>query len=461
MNEQRARLPAGIKAGWAIGELAVATYVGLTIAFLLFYATQALGVSPWLAGLMLLIPRLWDAFTDPLMGVISDRTRSKMGRRRPYLLVGAILLGLSIVGLFWGPTNASEIAKALHILGFYFLASTAITIFDVPYSSMAAEMTDDYRERTSLTGYKMMAARIGILAVLFATPLIFGAGRDLASGFRFVGAAFGALMVVTGLASFFLTRRAPRIERPVASFSLRAELDAVLSNRPFRALWIVFFCQNLAIGAAATTQLYLLTMVVRIKPDLIGGFMAVGAVTATLATPLWLAFARRIPKKKGYFIALTLSALTPLPVLFIAPESYLLMFAILVMAGIGDSANQLFPNAMVPDTVEVDELRTGERREGAIFGAWAFCRKLGMTSGAFAVSLLLTASGFVQGAAAAEQPASAIVGVRLIYVFLPLALWILAFALLTRYRLTESEFEAVKAKIAEASAADRKFAAAD
>jgi glycoside/pentoside/hexuronide:cation symporter, GPH family len=447
VNQQSEKLPVSIKLGWAVGELSVATYIGLTIAFLLFYSTQALGISPWLAGLVLLLPRLWDAFTDPLMGVISDRTRSPMGRRRPYLLVGAILLGLSFAGLFYAPVDADEMRKALHVLFFYFLASTAITIFDVPYSSMAAEMTTDYRERTSLTGYKMMAARIGILAVLFAAPVVFGSNDNLAAGFRLVGFGFGALMVIAGVAAFYLTRNAPRIEAPIQKFSARDEIDAVRKNKPFRVLWLVFLFQNLAIGASATTLLYLLTMVFKLNPEMIGPYMAIGAISATVATPFWVAASRLMTKRKGYFLALTISALVPVPFFFVEPGAFAIMFVLLIIAGAGDAANQLFPNAMVPDTVEVDELRTGERREGAIFGAWAFCRKLGMTTGAFLVSLLLSASGFIQGATADAQPESAILGIRLIYSALPVMLWLLAILVLTRYRLTEEEFNAVKAEI--------------
>lgn len=444
----RSSLPPSIKLGWAVGELGVANYIGLTIAFLLFYATQALSISPWLAGLVLLLPRLWDALTDPLMGAISDRTKSAMGRRRPYLLAGSILLGVSTMALFNAPVDAPETAKALYVLFFYFLASTAITIFDVPYSSMAAEMTDDYRDRTSLVGYKMMAARIGILMVLFAVPLIFSADMAMADGFRIVGLGFGAFMTVTGLASFFLTRNAPRYEKPVRRFNLRSELDAIRGNKPFLALWMVFLFQNLAIGAMATVQLYLLSMVVRIKPELIGVFMAVGAITAMVATPIWVMIGRRLPKRQGYYIALTISALAPLPILFVQPEAYALMFFVLVIAGTGDAANQLFPNAMVPDTVEVDELRTGERREGAVFGAWAFCRKLGMTGGAFLASLLLSAFGFVQGASGEAQPESALFGVRVIYAVLPMVLFLGSMLLLKRYQLSESEFNAIKSEIA-------------
>lgn len=448
MSKTDKRLPLSIKLGWAVGELAVACYIGLTIAFLLFYATQALGISPWLAGLVLLLPRLWDAFTDPLMGAISDRTRSKMGRRRPYLLIGSILLGLSVTGLFYGPVHASEMQKAMYVLLFYFLSSTAITIFDVPYSSMVAEMTDDYTERTSLVGYKMFAARLGILAILFAVPIIFKSGENLALGFRWVGLIFGLFIIVTGVASFFLTKNAPRLEQPIAQFRIKDEIAAVRHNKPFRALWIVFLFQNMAIGASATTLIYMLSLVIQMDGKMMGSFMAIGAVTSTLLTPVWVMIGRKLAKQKSYYIALILSLVAPIPMLFIVPEAYFALFLILILYGIGDAANQIFPNAMVPDTVEIDELRTGERREGVIFGAWAFCRKFGMTAGAFLVSLVLSASGFVHGAGADAQPESALMGIRFGYALLPICLWLVALVLLGRYQLTEQKFNEIKAQIA-------------
>lgn len=448
MKQGGNKLPIGIKLGWAVGELAIASYIGLTIAFLLFYATQALGISPWLAGLVLLAPRLWDAFTDPLMGAISDRTKSKMGRRRPYILLGSILLGLSIMGLFNAPVAASEMQKALYLLVFYLLSSTAITILDVPYSSMAAEMTDDYEERLSLTGYKMVAARLGILVILFAVPVVFGKGENLAAGFRYVGFGFGAFMIVTGVASFFLTKHAPRLEKPIEKFSIGDEIKAVRNNKPFRALWIVFLFQNLAIGASATTLLYMLTLVIKVDGTKIGTFMAISAITATLVTPLWVMAGKKLAKKKGYYIALGLSILAPIPFLFIQPGMTTALVFMLLFLGITEASNQLFPNSMVPDTVEVDELRTGERREGAIFGAWAFCRKLGMTAGAFLVSLVLSAFGLLKGASADLQPESAILGVRISYALLPIALWLIALLLLHRYKLSEEQFNSIKEEIA-------------
>ncbi len=441
------RLPFSVKLGWAIGELAIAAFVVLQMAFMLFYCTEALNIPPAIAGFALLLPRLLDAFADPVMGAISDRTQSKLGRRRLYLLFGAPALGLTFALVFFVPADA-PLALRVGLLVTAFMASNlAVTMYEVPYSAMAAEMTSSYKERTTLTGYKMFAARLGGVISAFAAPLIFGSQATITEGFRLLGISVGAFMVVTGLWAFFATANAPRIEKTPERFSLREEIAAIVENRSFRTLWVAFLMQNLAIGASATALIYFVTQVMRISPQHAGLFMASGALTALIATPIWVAIGRRIGKQRGYFIGLALVAAMTIPILMMAPGQSMILLAVLVIAGIGDAATQLFPNAMAPDTVEVDEIKSGLRREGAIFGAWGFCRKLGMTAGAFLVSLALAAIHFVPGSPPHAQPSEALTGIRLIYAALPLGLWLAAMLAFSRYDLTEARFEAIKAQI--------------
>jgi GPH family glycoside/pentoside/hexuronide:cation symporter len=440
----RNTLSPSIKVGWAIGELAIAAYIGLSMAFMLFYCTNVLAIPPALAGVALLIPRLLDAFSDPLMGALSDRTRSERGRRRIYLLVGAPLLAISFASVFFVSAD-TPLAWRVSLLMLLFLASNlAVTIYEVPYSAMAAEMATGYRERISLTGYKMVAARVGIILALFVGPLIFRSGDTLASGFRLLGAVAGLFILVTGLWGYFATKHAPRTDSVTHRFSLKAEFDALAANRPFRILWLTFLFQNLAIGASSTTLIFFIIYVMGMDPQMAGPFLAAGGVAALLATPVWVAIARKLGKRRAYFVALGGAALLAGMISFISPGLAVLLFCLLVIAGAIDAGTQLVPNSMVPDTVEVDELRTGERREGALFGAWGFCRKLGMTLGAFLVSLALAFVGFKQGAPAALQPSEALTGIRIIYAGLPCGLWLSAMLVLTRYDLTESRFNAIK-----------------
>jgi len=436
-----------IKIGWAVGELGIATFIGLTMIYLLFFLTQAVGIAPLWAGIALLIPRLWDVVIDPIIGALSDHTRSHMGRRRPYVLAAACTFGPFFALLFAVPSTLSGTGKTVYVTILYLLASSAYSLLDVPYSAMAAEFTRDYKERTNLTGYKMIAARAGIVLSVTLGPLIFTSQSSLAAGFRLLGYVSGAFIVATTFTIFFATRHAPRIERPVHHFSVRDELNSLRGNRPFRVLWLAFLFQNLAIGASATTLIYLITFVMRADAKVVGPLVAVGSVVGLLVTPFWVLIARRLGKRKGYFVGMAISALMSLPALFIPPELYLVLFVVLLVAGVGDAATQLFPNSMVPDTVEVDELRTGMRREGAIFGAWSFCRKLGMAAGAFFVSIGLSIVGFVSGAAPAAQSPGSLVGIRLIYTLLPFTLWVAAMIVLRRYELSETRFNDIKARI--------------
>ncbi|MCF6328465.1 MAG: MFS transporter [Henriciella sp.] len=187
--------------------------------------------------------------------------------------------------------------------------------------------------------------------------------------------------------------------------------------------------------------------------DMLKWAMAAPAAMAMLATPVWVMVGRKIGKRPAYFIALAIAPLYYLPMLFVPSGEIALIMSLLIIIGLGDAANQLFPNAMVPDTVEVDQLRTGERREGAIFGAWAFCRKFGMTAGAFIASLLLSAIGFVKGPNV-EQTDAVLQGLRQVYVIIPAGLWMCALITLLGYKLTESRFREIKASIG-ASNADK------
>lgn len=441
------QLTPAIKAGWAVGELAVAGYIGLSMAFMLFYCTQVLAIPPALAGLALLIPRLLDAVSDPLMGALSDRTRSRRGRRRFYLLIGAPLLAVSFASVFFVDPNL-PLPSRVAILMLLFLASNlAVTIYEVPYSAMAAEMTVDYRQRISLTGYKMMAARIGIILALLLGPIIFRSQADQAAGFQLLGMVAGLFILMTGLWAYFATEKAPRIDSVVPRFSLKAEYQAILGNKPFRILWLAFLAQNLAIGASSTTLIYFIVYAMHMDAQAAGPFLAIGGVAAAFATPFWVVLAKALGKRRGYFVALAAAALLASTLLLIGPGMIAILFATLAVAGMADAGTQLLPNSMVPDTVEVDQARTGERREGALFGAWGFCRKLGMTLGAFLVSLGLSAVGFREGVPAAAQSAEIAGGIRLIYAGLPCVLWLLAILILTRYDLSEAKFNALKDQI--------------
>lgn len=451
-----APLPAWMKAGWATGDLGIACYVGGTMGFLMFYATQAHGISPAWAGLALLLPRVIDVVLDPLMGAISDRTRSPMGRRRPYLLYGSIAFGLAFYLMFTTPSLATPLWTVVYLSVAYLLASAAFTAYSIPHAAMAAEMSTSFRERTSIVGYRMLGSRLGILIVALTGPLVFASQANLREGFRLFALLFGLVILLGGLVSFFATRDAPRLEVSTTRFEFVRELRALLRNRPFMALFSVLLLQNMAIGMSATSLVYFLTLVMQVPVKHVGWFWAGAASVATLATPLWVHASRHwgLGKRRMYSLAIAIEIVAYIGIfLFAGAGSIAVFLALYFLVGIGDAACQLAPHAMTPDTVDYGELHTGLRSDGMIFGAVSGCLKLGMAFGAYFVSLCLSIAGFVPGEGVQVQSADALTGVRLAFCLLPALLWVGALWLLRRYDLDEAQHDRIRQQLATPEAA--------
>jgi GPH family glycoside/pentoside/hexuronide:cation symporter len=279
-------------------------------------------------------------------------------------------------------------------------------------------------------------------------PLLYNSQENLLEGFSMMGLVFGVAMTITGLVTFFTTKNAPRIEKPAGVFSFKEEYSALWHNRPFKILFSAFLFQNIAIGSSATMLVYFLTFAMLIDASLIGPLMLTAGITSTLVTPVWVAITGRLGKRETYLVGLTITAFMALPALFLPPQFYYLLFAIYFFSAIGDAVNQLMPTSMIPDTVEAGELHTGERREGAIFGAMAFCRKLGMAFGAFFASWTLQFAGFIGGGITPEmQSESGVLGIRIGYTLLPALLWVGALLTIRKYSLGETRFDEIKAEI--------------
>lgn len=440
-----------MKAGWAAGDVGIACYVGGTMGYLLFYATQAHGISAAWAGLALLIPRIIDVITDPIMGAISDRTRSRMGRRRPYLLFGSIAFAATFYLTFAAPTFDNPLHTTLYIAATYLLASTAYTVYSIPHAAMAAEMSTSYRERTSIVGFRMLGSRLGILIVALVGPYLFSSGPTLKDGFRVFGGVLAGIILVGGLISFFATANAPRVDVVVSKFDWKREFGALWRSRSFMVLFSVLLLQNMAIGMSATTLVYFLTLVLTIPIKFVGWFAAGVAAVAMMATPLWMRASKRggIGKRRMYSIAIVIEMVAYGAIFMLAgADSIAVFIVLLLLLGTGDAACQLAPHSMAPDTVDAGDAQTGVRCDGMIFGAISGCLKLGMAIGAFMASMTLDLAGFVPGEAVATQSASALLGVRIAYCLIPVLLWAIAFWLLRRYDLDEVRHDQIRKQLA-------------
>jgi GPH family glycoside/pentoside/hexuronide:cation symporter len=377
------------KLGWAAGEFGLACYTGIASIYLLFYATEELRIPPAWAGLSLLVPRLWNLVGDPIVGILSDRTNSRFGRRRPFLLIGAVVWGAAFCLMFNLPHVDRPWLAAL-VLGLVFLLNnTGLTLYQVPYAAMLAEMTRDRHERTRLVAYREVVARGAILLTLACAPLILATASNRQVGFQAIGVIFGGAILASGLIAFFATSGAPQSATESRGRHRYAQWEVLAKNKPLKSVTLSFLCVNLGDALFSGSLVYFVTEILGRSPAVIGTMYPVSSMSGIIAAPLWMVMANRYGRTTICRLALGLSAICCLLPLLISRDSYWLMYPFMCIYGFFNTGARLLPNAIVPDTVEVDQRRTGERREGLIFGIFVFVQQSGFAVGGFLLSALL------------------------------------------------------------------------
>jgi glycoside/pentoside/hexuronide:cation symporter, GPH family len=440
------RLPLGIKLSFGIGDIASNLFIVATGMYLLYFLTDFVGVDPKLAGVMLLIPKLWDVILDPIMGGISDVTSSRFGRRRPYLLYGAIPYGLIFFVIFIAPGWHTEFANALQVAILFFLGCTMFAVINVPYASMVPEMSNDYNERMSIVSFRMFFASVGaLLAGGLAMPLV-EAGGGGAAGFRLMGAVFGLAMVITLFICFFGTARAPSLPPKKEMPPIREQIRIAARNFPFVMLMTSYFFQALAVGVMMAGFIYYVKYAMNLPETAMNVAFPIFLVTGILFIPVWLAVGKRLGKIKSYRIGLVFFTVMMGSLFFTSPSLLWLFYVQIFLAGIGFSSFQLFPFSMLPDTVEYDEMQSGLRREGVFSGMWSAGQKIAYSVGPPIVGFALGLSGYIPKSML--QPESLNIGVRAVFCLFPAAMVLLSFLPFSKYTLTEQEFENIKARIA-------------
>jgi Na+/melibiose symporter-like transporter len=415
--------------GWATGEVGLACYAAISTIYLLFFAINVLGFPPVWAGLALLVPRVWNVVADPIAGIVSDRTRTPFGRRRPYLLGGAIFWGVCFAALFNLPRGH---ASALDILWFgavFLLNNTGLSLYQVPYSTMLAEISRDQEVRTRLAGYREMLARGAVLLTLLIGPWLLWRFPG-ATGYGVVGGVFGAAIIVGGLVAFFATAGAPEPEAATRQdHGLRAQLATLAGNRPLAWLSASFLFVNLGDAVFSGALTFYLTRILGDSPAAIMEYYPVSSITGILVAPLWWRAANRLGKIPVCRVAFALNALCCMLPLWIARGDVVLMYPFMVLYGLSNTGARLLPNAMAPDTADLDQARTGERREGAIFGIFVFVQQTGFAIGGFLLGLFLAAGTH----AGSHEPTT--IAILLTFTVASAALYGGAFAAILPYRM--------------------------
>ena len=405
------------RVGYGVGDIAICLYWSGVGLYLLYFYTDVVGISPSLAGLIYGIGMFWDAITDPFMGYMAERTRTRWGVYRPYLLFGNIPLALSFILLFWVPPLEGS-ALFIFLLFANLLHRTCFTLVSVPFSSLTPRITSDSQERTNLTGFRMLGAQTGTnLMALLAFPIIFWVGgEDESMGFV-VLACIAGLAALAIHAVTFLTVKEPLndqgIERVGGSLSEAAK--AIGKNGPF---WLVFTA-TLIVGI--TTIFFGNNLIYYSKYALNlheyqGTILFTSGIVAFLSIPIWWFISNKIGKKLTWLISSSITLMALLIFYLYEINTLQELLFLVAFIGFGSGAGGILFWSMLPDTIEYGEVHTGVRSESSLYGFMTFAQK---GSIAFAIIILGIVLDFIGFQANEIQSENTISNMKAIMTIIP------------------------------------------
>mgnify|MGYP001563976487 CR=1 FL=1 len=414
------RLPRHLKLAYGLGELMPSVGVGTVIPFYyLFFLTDVAGIRPGLAGTLLLLVRIWDGVNDPLIGSLSDRTRSRFGRRRPYILGGLLPMAVFYALLWIVPNTDSTFLRAAYYLAIYFLFDLFYTLVIGPYTALTPELSLDSDERTSIVTYRMaVSIVVGLLAAI-ALPFVFDAAPSMQLGFAWAGAGLGVISLFPYLLIVAVVRERPEFQSSRV-IGLGESLGAVLRNRPFWLALLIGWFSWLAIGVVEAVFAYYVIYWTGVPEEDSAIILATILGSATLFLPVVNWLSNRL-EKKWAFVVCTCSWTVLHGVLWLVPAgSPIPVFIVAFLAGLGVASAHVLPTAMGADVLESVEVESGQRQEGIFGGASAFIQKLGTSVALLAIGWVLEFSGYQPGVS--QQLPSALAGIRLLVSWVPAVL---------------------------------------
>ncbi|MFN8644604.1 MAG: MFS transporter, partial [Candidatus Binatia bacterium] len=387
-------VPLGVKIRYGLGELGTNLKNEVVNRYLMFFYADTLHVGPAAVGLMMLLGKGWDAITDPAMGYCSDTTRSRWGRRRPYVLIGALPMAVCFYFLFAPPAGYDQTRLLWYLLGVGLALYTCFTVFTIPYLAWGAELSRDYHERTTIVQVRSLCGLVGGIVGASVPLLLVSGAADPRAGFARMGLLLAVLVGAAALVPGLTVRDDGRESVPDASVGHFLQgLRHTFANRDFRVIFATF-CLMTVSGAMGTA---IQIVVVKYRLNLEAQFPLIAltfGLAFALSFPLWLGLSRRIGKTRAMRIGLILGCVAPFGWVVVQPGQLGAMLAFMLVAGTASGSLTLAGSQAI-DVVDVDELATGEQRAGAYFGIWAFGLKLAVAVGQFLAGVLLDAVGYV------------------------------------------------------------------
>ena len=418
MNTAKKQLSFWMKLLYGSGDWGISSMGMMRSIFYAIYLTDVVGLEPRLASFGALVGIVWDGINDPLIGLISDRIRTRWGRRRPFLLWFAIPFGLSFITLWSAPDWESQTALLVYVTLSFMLADTLQTLVGVPFLSLTPELTSDYDERTTLTSFRSFFQLAGALTVVLSAPaivdLVITSGSSQQQGFMLVGAIFGGIGAIPLFLIGFFVRETSMPEETEA-LPFRETLRAAWQNIPFRYAVGIHMLNWSAVDMIAVAFPYFLLYWVA-RGDLLASihifgfdlayesaFFGILMLVCILFIPFWLWLARWQNKRQAYMLGMAFWVTVQLMVFTLQPGDTRYLLIIAALAGIGVSAAYTLPDSLFADVIEWDELRTRRRQEGVFYGIRTLIRKLTGALVIFVTLQLLGWSGYISPPAGISQ----------------------------------------------------------
>lgn len=437
-----------MKLGYGVGDFSFNLGYQTTAFFLLYFLTDVFAISAAAAGSIFLVSKLWDAVSDPLMGFITDKTKSRWGSKRPYLLFGALPMGAMVFLLFYAPALSNDM-KILYGFATFILFCTAITVVNVPYGALTASLSLDAHERSRISAFKMSAALVGTLVAAGATKPIVGLFSNEVEGFRYMGLIYGVIIVIILLITFASVKERVKVKKEENEPFLK-NFSVIVKNTPFLVLTINTIIYMIAINVMANMVNYYFKYNLDSEELIPVAFICL-FVTAIIFIPIFVFISKYKGKKFGYNIGVIVLAIVLVLMFLFGEHGVTINIIFMIFAGVGISTIFLFPWAMIPDTVEYSEWKTGLRREGILYGVFFFSFKLGAAIAGFISGTTLDLYGYV---ANVQQTDEVLFGIRFTLTMVPLMALVIGFIILSFYPINNKFHKQILSELDELKVAD-------
>ncbi len=449
------KLSVATKMKYGVGDFGMAVVTAMLQFSMLFYYTDVVGVKPGLAGTAMLVGKItWDLINDTLFGYLEDKTKSRWGKRRPYLIFGALPFALSFWGVFSIPKGLGDTAYFFLIVGSFILFDTFHTLTATAYSAMTAEITEDYNERTSLSTYRMVFSVIGYIAGAGVSGVLADVyskafGVTVAQGWSLVALTFGVLGGISMLIPGLFLKYEPAVESKPSELPPFKSILSTFKNKPFVMYVIITSIMSISFTMVTTMLNYYIAHRLDMEES---GLLIMLAMMGTLAiflVPCGIIM-NKIGKAKAYALGLTIASAALIVVFLLPGGPNPMIFLLAAIAGLGFSAQWVCPHSMIPDVIEYDELMTGERREGVYYGVHATSGKITGALASAACGWGLELGNYVDNLQPGEvQPDGAVLSIRIMFALIPAIFLLVCVPLLLKYPITRESHAEVMRKLQE------------